>query len=223
MTTNKAQPFLEKLASASDKKSLGLFLFESYLTQDQAQEALEVLNAELPWNLHPTLYGQKLNQHAFEYERYMSQKKISPQDQTLNGGVAYVEKLCQELERDFDGTIDTVFCNRFQDPSHQIPWHKDTYGRHILVLSLGSARQVQFRDTNTQEIETIEPQSGDLYFFPLHINDTHQHRVAPAEHDSGTRLSLVFFVRPPHYATAYRISFRRKLRGWFTYFTGIGS
>ena len=218
MMTNKAKPFLEKLALASDKKSFGLFFFESYLPSDQAQEAFATLNAELPWDLHPTLYGQKLNQHAFEYNRFEPKKKKAAlqAEQHKSTGVAYVEQLCQDIERDFDGTIDTVFCNRFQDASHQIPWHKDTYGRHILVLSLGSPRQVQFRDTRqTQEIQSIEPQSGDLYFFPLPINDTHQHCVAPAtsESDAGTRLSLVFFFRPPPYAMEYRISFRQKMRG----------
>jgi alkylated DNA repair dioxygenase AlkB len=219
---SEAKPFLEKLASASTKTSFGLFYFQNFLTSDQAQEALEILNAQLPWDLRPTLYGQKLNQHAFEYNRFAAKK--SPKETPTSAGVAYVETLCQTLERDFDGTIDTVFCNRFQDPSHQIPWHKDTYGLHIMVLSLGSTREVQFRDTKTKEIASIAPQSGDLYFFPLHINDTHQHSVAPAtDGDSGTRLSLVFFFSPPKYATAYRISLRKKLRGLFTYLTGIGS
>jgi len=73
-----------------------------------------------------------------------------------------------------------------------------TYGRHIFVLSLGSSREIQFRQTRTQQIETVGPKAGDLNFFPLHINSTHQHRVSPAEEENaGTRLSFVFFFKPP--------------------------
>lgn len=54
-------------------------------------------------------------------------------------------------------------------------WHKDTYGRHIMVLSLGSSRKVQFRDNKTKQVETIEPSLGDLYFMSLRLNDTHKH------------------------------------------------
>lgn len=220
-------PFLDKLETASDKKDCGLYLFEQYLTSDNASAAYEILNSDesFPWDLHPKLYGEKLTQHAYEYERYTNETKASKAREEF-AGVAYLERLCQEIEQDFDGEIEDVFCNRFQDPEHSIPWHKDAYGRHIFVLCLGSSRKVQFRHNKSKEIETLEPGSGVLYFFPLGINDTHQHRVCAAENGhggTGTRLSLVFFFKPPEYAKEFKITRMQKLKGLLTSVTGIGA
>jgi len=219
--TKKTTPFLDKLGSASRKTDFGLFFFDHYLSADEAREAFNILDTDFPWDLNPTLYGEKLKQHAFEYERYNKKKANSERKQFA--GVECLERLCQQIERDFDGDVEDVFCNRFQDPSHFIGWHKDTYGRHIFVLSLGSSREVQFRHTKTQQIATVEPKAGDLYFFPLHINKTHQHRVSTAEEENaGTRLSFVFFFKPPKYAKQYKITFLQKLKGQFTFLTGFG-
>ena len=199
----------------------GVYFFEKYLDPREAEEAYNVMDSDFPWNLAPTLYGERLTQHAYEYDRYDTKSNKKRQ---AYAGLAHLEQLCQKLEQDFDGKIDYVFCNRFQDPMHCIPWHKDVYGRHITILSLGSSRKVQFRSNKTKEIETIEPSSGDLYFMPLRLNDSHKHRVCGAEQDNaGTRLSFVFFFKPPKYAKEFKITRMDKLKGRFTELTGIGA
>jgi hypothetical protein len=71
---------------------------------------------------------------------------------------------------------------------------------------------------------TIEPASGDLYFMPLKINDTHRHQVCAAEDENaGTRMSFVFFFKTPKYAKDFKITVLEELKGLFTAITGIGS
>lgn len=133
-----------------------------------------------------------------------------------NAGLAKLEQLCQRIEEHLDGEVPDVFCNRFQDVSHQLPWHTDTYGHHIVVLSLGSRRNIEFREFKTKKVEVVSPAAGDMYFMPLKLNETHEHRVCKAQTAAdGTRLSFVFFFKPPAYAKDFKISTRQKIRGIF--------
>lgn len=212
--------FLDKLVSS--KKVAGLSFFENYFTLEESQAAYNVLDGDFPWDLNPTLYGEKLTQHTYEYDRYEPKSNKAREEFS---GIAELERFCQKIEHDFYGEISNVFCNRFQDPTHCIPWHKDTYGRHIMVISFGSSRRVEFRDNKTKHVERIEPSSGDMYFMPFRLNDTHQHRVCATDYgeNAGTRLSFVFFFKPPKYAKEFRITRMDHLKGGFTALTGIGA
>jgi len=206
-SASEATPFLDKLKT-STKRLSGLYVFEQYLSSEEASDAYQILNTDFPWDLKPRLYGEPLMQHAYHYKRYKA--KHAAQKREKYSGLKCLEQICQRIEVEFDGTVDDVWCNRFQEKSHGIPWHHDTYGRHILVLSLGATRQVQFRNDNTGEIATLQPSSGGLYLFPLRANDTHHHRVCSG---TGTRLSFVFFFKPPKYAKEFKITRVDKFKG----------
>lgn len=186
----------------------GLYMYEPFLKPDEAQAAYQAINTDFPWDLKPRLYGEPLKQHAYHYKRY--KEKVAAEIRDQYAGLAHLELLCLRIEQEFDGKVDDVWCNRFQKQSHGIGWHHDTYGRHILVLSLGASRPVQFRNDRTGEVTTIEPSSGDLYLFPLRVNDTHLHRVCSG---TGTRLSLVFYFKPPKYAKEWKITRIDKFKG----------
>ena len=106
-----------------------------------------------------------------------------------------------------------VYCNRFEDPTHNLQWHKDTYGTHIFVLSLGSQRTVEWRENKTQAIDSVKPAAGDMYFMPLGLNKTHMHRVCAGREGDGTRISFVFFFRAPKYAKQFKVGFMDQATG----------
>jgi len=229
------QPFLEKLNAATAKKDCGLYLYDRFLPPHEARDAFDVLvdDAKFPWDTKPVLFGETLTQHAYKhdrekYSRNLKKSKSKSKSKTNISweGISKLEAICSKIEHDFGVKVSYVFCNRFEDPSHRIDWHKDTYGEHICVLSLGSKRRIEFRNNHTQEIDSVTPDAGDLYVMPLHINKTHKHRVCsaiqtdPAEargnnHHSSTRLSFVFFFEAPSYATKeFRISRKDRLMGY---------
>ena len=198
--------FLDKLQTA--EKTCGLYLFPNFLGVDERGSAFEVFNgANFPWDLKPKLYGIELEQHAYYFDR-------KPKKFKGNEALSTLEMLCQRLEKDFDINIVGVFCNRLQDQTHNLPWHKDSYGAHIFVLSLGSQRTIEFRESKTGVVESLRPSEGDMYLLPLGLNKTHQHRVCPGKDGDGTRISLVFFFRAPKYAKDFKISFREKVTGF---------
>ena len=217
----KMKPFLEKLESSKKVCDGSLYLFESYLSSEESAETLKVLDSdEFPWDVAPKLYGQRLDQHAYQHNQRRSastKKKIG-----RSPGLQKLEEIANRIEVDFDGKITDVFCNRFQDPSHSIDWHKDQYGRHIFVLSLGSRRTIQFRNDKSKAVDAVTPREGDVYFMPLDINATHMHKVCSAEETSkilgtenaGTRLSFVFFFESPKYAKEFKISMKSRLVGF---------
>lgn len=200
-------PFLDKLETA--EKTCGLFLFH-YLDVDEQRKAFADFNsAEFPWELNPKLYGQKLDQHAYYFDRN-NKKKLKN-----NAALTKLDGLCERIEKDFDVQIGGVYCNRFQEATHNLPWHKDTYGSHIFVLSLGSQRTVEWRENKTKAIDSVAPAAGDMYFMPLALNKTHMHRVCAGQQGDGTRISFVFFFKAPKYAKAYKIGFMDQLSGAF--------
>lgn len=179
MKSSSSTPFLDQLNAATKLEDVGIFVIDQFLTEDAASDAFEILNSDedFPWELKPKLYRQQLNQHAYEYKRSNSNIKKSSQ----SNGISKLEELSKRVEQQFDSKVKYVYCNRFQDPKHNIPYHTDTFGQHILVLSLGSQRTVNFRNKKTKQVTPLRPKSGDTYFFPLKVNDTHEHCVCAAD------------------------------------------
>lgn len=61
--------FLQELAKA--EKQAGVWLFRQFLSPATASELFETLNSDdgFPWETKPSLYGEKLNQHAYNFKR----------------------------------------------------------------------------------------------------------------------------------------------------------
>ena len=209
-------PFLDQL-DAAKQTDVGIFLIDQFLSTQQADVAFDILNNDFPWELKPTLYGQKLSQHAYHYIR--NNKSSTKRHIEQSTGLSTLEELCTKIEMQFDGKVSDVYCNRFQDPKHNIPYHTDTFGKHILVLSLGSTRTVNFRNKKTKQVTSVRPHAGDLYFMPLRVNDKYEHCVCAASDDDlasndTPRLSFVFFIETPKYAKEYKISKQDKITGF---------
>ena len=213
---NHATPFLDKLDSAEELNDVGLYLFNQFMSTIEAEDAFQTLNHGMPCQLKPTLYGEKLPQHAYHHIR---RKKTTKQGKE-SAGLLYLEELCNKIEEEFDGKVSDVYCNRFSDPYHHITYHTDTFGRHIMVLSLGSQRAVNFRHKKTKEVTGVRPNSGDVYFMPIRVNDSYEHCVCAANHkddftgNEEPRLSFVFFFETPRYAKDFKISTSDKIFGF---------
>jgi len=201
-------PFLDKLETG--EKTCGLRLFH-YLGKEEREKAFETFNSDVfPWEKKPKLYGESLPQHAYYFQRsWESKSKIQK-----NPALSVLEEMCANIERDFDVKVYDVYCNRLEDPTHNLGWHKDTFGTHIFVLSLGSQRTVEWRENATGTIDSVRPKAGDMYFMPIGLNKTQQHRVCPGSPSDGTRISFVFFVKTPKYAKEYKISKMDMITGY---------
>eukprot|EP00547_Thalassionema_nitzschioides_P005790 CAMPEP_0194218242 /NCGR_PEP_ID=MMETSP0156-20130528/23321_1 /TAXON_ID=33649 /ORGANISM="Thalassionema nitzschioides, Strain L26-B" /LENGTH=213 /DNA_ID=CAMNT_0038947527 /DNA_START=7 /DNA_END=648 /DNA_ORIENTATION=+ len=204
MTSNQ---FLDKLKTA--ETTCGLYLFH-YVQFEEREKAFEIFNSDLfPWDTKPKLYGEALQQHAFYFRRNARSKGVRD-----NEALSLLEEMCKKIEEDFDVKIFDVYCNRFEDPTHNQEWHKDTYGSHIFVLSLGSQRTVEWRENKSGAIDSVRPAAGDMYFMPLGLNKTHEHRVCTGKEGDGTRISFVFFFKSPKYAKEFKISLLDKMTGF---------
>ena len=201
-------PFLDRLASS--ERAAGVYIFRGFLSSTEADDAMEQLNRDdFPWCEVPEIGGEFFHLPSYIHRR-------PAEEIEGNVGLECLEHLCRRIETEFDSKVSKVYCNRFQDPKHHITWHTDTYGKHILVLTLGAKRTVQFRDKKTRKVESLVPESGDLYLMPLSLNYTHKHRVCPPDFENlGTRLSFVFFFSAPAYAQEFKITKWDKIRGLF--------
>lgn len=106
------------------KGDSGLRFWSDWLPPEEAAEVFaQVESTQLfPWDLRPTLYGERLPQHAFHYLR--SDRRAS---EGSLPGLRALEALCGRVERDLGCGVSDVYCNRFEDPNHRIEWHQVLY------------------------------------------------------------------------------------------------
>jgi len=113
-------PFLDQLDAATKVDEVGVYIIEDFLSQEEAKESFEILNNSnnLPWKANPTLYRIKLNQHAYEFRR--SKRNIKRASKSI--GMSKLEELSRKIEKEFDGKVSYVWCNRLH-PEHNVPYH----------------------------------------------------------------------------------------------------
>ena len=110
-----AKPFLEKLDSSKKVCDENLYLFDSYLSSNESAVALKVLDSDaFPWDTAPKLYGQQLDQHAYQHNQRSSSSTKKKIARSL--GLQKLEESVSRIEMEFDGKVTDVYCNRFQDP-----------------------------------------------------------------------------------------------------------
>ena len=194
----------------------GLKFFPAYIDKlDERDNLFSIVNDDscFPWTLKPKLYGTSIPQHAYHFRRTKGEiKKFS--------GLNAVDDIARRIEHDFQCKVSSVYCNRLADRYHHLDWHQDQYASHIMVLTLGSPRGVEFRDNKTNEVTRYTPESGDLYFMSLQHNKLYHHRVlsgvetGPVLSDpDATRISFVFFITSPFQRKEYKVSMGESLFG----------
>ena len=205
MTSESSKQFLNKLETA--KRNCGLHIFD-YLGKSEQENAFEAFNSDVfPWEEKPKLYSDSLPQHSYSFQR--SKYKIRK-----NPALSLLDDMCVRVEQDFDVKVSSVYCNRQEDPTHNLGWHKDSLGTHVFVLSLGSQRTVEWRENSTGDINLVVQMAGEIYFMPLDRNKTHQHRVCPGQPGDGTTISFTFVVETPKYAKEFKVSTMDKFVGY---------
>mmetsp|Transcript_48434 Transcript_48434/g.117224 ORF Transcript_48434/g.117224 Transcript_48434/m.117224 type:complete len:149 (-) Transcript_48434:224-670(-) len=139
-----------------------------------------------------------------------------------NDGQEALELLCRRISNDFCCYVQSVYCNRFQDLDHRIEWHRDKFGSHILVLTLGNGRRdLEFKDNSGSNLQRYHPKAGDLYFMSLQYNKEHCHRVlsisaiesSDNNNHHGTRVLFVFLITAPFNRKEYKVYFMEQISG----------
>jgi len=213
---NQQLTFLENLGGATTKKDCGLYLFEDFLSPEEAENAFNSLiyDEQFPWYTDPK--EQNPNEHnLFEFAREQKEKRGIITDTSDFKGLLKLGQISAKIEKIFGVRISFVFCNRFQNRDQRIDCHKKSYAEHICVLTLGSKRRVEFRNKKTHKIEAITPGGGDLYVMPLKLDDTHTHRVCPSNEanpnksNDFARMSFVFFFEAPKIISTVEVEERQ--------------
>lgn len=103
-----------------------------------------------------------------------------------------------EADKMFEG----CFLNGYEGARDWLGWHSDDdptidHTRPIAIVTLYrdpkmKPRTIQFRDNDTQAIETVELHHGSLYLMPAGFQFTHQHRIPKAGFECSDRISLTF-------------------------------
>jgi alkylated DNA repair dioxygenase AlkB len=104
------------------------------------------------------------------------------------------------LEAETKTVFEACFCNYYEGPRDHLGWHADDSEmidttRPIAVISLGSVREIWFRENGTKGVEAIQKLSlgvGSLLLMHPGMQQTHEHRIPKHGANCGARISLTF-------------------------------
>lgn len=102
-------------------------------------------------------------------------------------------KLMEKANSIFEG----CFINGYEGPRDHLGWHADDSpeiddNRPIAVISLGSARNIWFREKGSAEYEVLTLEPGSLLLMKSGMQSTHEHRIPKHGANCGARISLTF-------------------------------
>ena len=105
----------------------------------------------------------------------------------------------KSLEVVSGATYEACFANGYEGPRDHLGWHADDSpeidgARPIGVVSLGSARRIQFKPIGAGGGATAEVvlAPGSLLLMAAGMQSTHEHRIPKHGADCGPRISLTF-------------------------------
>ena len=103
----------------------------------------------------------------------------------------------KKLEALSGTTYEACFTNGYEGPRDHLGWHADDSPeiddeRPIGVVSLGSARRINFRPIGGTAIAEVVLAPGSLLLMAAGMQSTHEHRIPKHGAECGPRISLTF-------------------------------
>lgn len=88
----------------------------------------------------------------------------------------------------------SVWLNLYLNGNNYAPWHQDSYGGKVAIVSIGGTRLFKTRPVGKKdETETYNFGDGDVIFFNQTWNETHQHSISKTKTKVPPRISIVLF------------------------------
>lgn len=110
----------------------------------------------------------------------------------------YYAKLFKNIAEHFASCeFEACFLNYYKGPRDHLGWHADDsdvidMNRPIVVISLGSAREIWFREKNSKEIEKLLLEPNSVLIMKAGMQLSHEHRIPKHNATCGERISLTF-------------------------------
>lgn len=151
---------------------------------------------ELPWERRPDAPRREcwMNDFAvpYTYGTAPYERTYNPNPWDVRAQVirASIRELCGEH-------LAGCFVNGYEGPRDHLGWHADDSplidnNKPIAVVSLGSARNIWFRENGSSDHEALLLAPGSLLLMHAGMQMTHQHRIPKHSAQCGNRISLTY-------------------------------
>jgi alkylated DNA repair dioxygenase AlkB len=159
------------------------------------------LMEDLAWVKHTDAprYEYHCNDLGVSYSYGVEQYRRTYLNQTWTPTILNVR---ESVETITGHQFDMCFANRYDTASDSLGWHSDDSPMldttvPIAIVSLGNPllggpRQIQFREIDRKEKETLTLDFGSLCVMAPGMQQTHQHRIPKAGFVASPRISLTF-------------------------------
>ena len=188
-------------SGAWQRPAPGIRYLPAFLTDDEANDALGVLMAIIPWQQHRIqLFGREVEEprltswHGSPEASYRYSGRTRKPLPMTPGLTAVRRRLNQILGVDFNG----VLLNRYRDGSDSMGWHSDDEPElgpepQIASISLGAERRFLLRErASHQKVAELWLQHGSLLLMSGHSQSTYQHAVPKTTKPVAERINLTF-------------------------------
>ena len=173
---------------------------KNFFNQVDSNELLKKLISDLPWeSMAIKMFGKDITiprlqcwvgDKGCDYK--YSGKKLNRQDWTTDL-IMIREKIYKELNIDFN----SVLVNYYRDGKDSMGWHSDNESElgpnpTIASISLGSERDLVFRNKINKEVLTIPQTHGCLILIDGKTQKNWQHAIKKTRKVIGPRINLTF-------------------------------
>ena len=111
-----------------------------------------------------------------------------------------LKMLVDELTKHPDLLLTTepksAFINWYKTGDSYAPWHQDSYGATVVMISVGDTRKLATRrkgSKNKDQVEIYKCEDGDVVIFTERWNKDHQHSILKTSRKTYGRISIVLF------------------------------
>lgn len=163
---------------------------------ENPDEVFVALERDISWEKRPDAPRRECWMSRFgepyTYGRGAGRRTYHPRDMP-----ALLADIAARLEAKTGTPFEGCFVNCYDGPRDHLGWHADDSpeidgGRPIAVISLGSARRIEFRENEAPVKHELLLEPGSLFLMHAGMQATHQHRIPKHGADCGPRISLTF-------------------------------
>jgi len=174
-----------------------LIYIPEFFRQGIADKLYAVLKKATPWKQEKTFYGNTFLRLTAYYADPGIQYAYSGVKHDSLSWPWYLEEVKKRVDREANGTFNSLLLNYYRDGKDSIGWHSDNereLGQNPIVpsISLGAERVFQIRHTKSKEKKEYTLKHGSLLIMGGTMQHYWQHCVPKTTKVNEGRINLTF-------------------------------
>lgn len=179
---------------------LDIEYFDNFLSTQESKYLFPTLINEVPWQEeYIKIFGKsvKCPRKVFWYGDTEINYRYSGVTHKTSGWLPEIKKLKESIENFAGFNFNFALLNFYANGKEYMGWHSDdekSLGNNPIIasVSLGSRRDMLFKNKKTKEISNLSLNNGSLLIMKGNTQDSWLHSIPKRKNIFGPRINLTF-------------------------------